>query len=46
MNRYKDWFEQAKRDLDHARKSLEMEDYEWLALLPIKEQKRQWSLYL
>lgn len=29
MNRYKDWFQQAKRDLEHAKKSLKMEDYGW-----------------
>ena len=27
--RYKDWLNQAKRDLRHARHALEDEDYEW-----------------
>ncbi len=29
MNRAQDWFEQAKRDLLHAKHSLEAKDYEW-----------------
>jgi HEPN domain-containing protein len=29
MNRANDWFEQAKDDLNHAKKSLEMGDYGW-----------------
>lgn len=29
MNRAKDWLEQAKRDLEHARKSIGPGDYEW-----------------
>jgi len=29
MNRANDWFEQAKDDLNHAKKSLEMCDYGW-----------------
>jgi HEPN domain-containing protein len=29
MNRANDWFEQAKNDLNHAKKSLEMGDYGW-----------------
>lgn len=29
MNRAKDWLEQAKRDLEHARKSIDLGDYEW-----------------
>lgn len=29
MNRSKDWFEQAKADLKHARNSLEDGDYAW-----------------
>jgi len=29
MNRAKDWFEQAKSDLKHARNSLEDGDYDW-----------------
>ena len=27
--RHEDWMKQAKRDLQHARNSLQMEDYEW-----------------
>lgn len=27
--RHKDWLRQAKRDLEHARRSLEASDYEW-----------------
>ncbi|MBU4312107.1 MAG: HEPN domain-containing protein [Candidatus Omnitrophica bacterium] len=27
--RFKDWMAQAKGDLEHARKSLEMQDYNW-----------------
>lgn len=27
--RYEDWMRQARRDLRHARNSLESEDYEW-----------------
>ena len=27
--RYEDWFRQAKRDLDHAKRSSESRDYEW-----------------
>src|SRR5512133_1437352 len=27
--RYRDWMEQAKRDLEHARRALEGADYEW-----------------
>jgi HEPN domain-containing protein len=29
MRRTEDWLRQAKKDLGHARRSLEMEDYEW-----------------
>ncbi|HAF69878.1 TPA: DNA-binding protein [Candidatus Acetothermia bacterium] len=29
LNRKLDWLRQAKRDLDHARRSLELGDYEW-----------------
>lgn len=29
MQRTEDWLRQAKKDLGHARKSLDMEDYEW-----------------
>lgn len=29
MNRSKDWFEQAKNDLKHAKNSLENADYAW-----------------
>lgn len=29
MNRAKDWLEQARADLDHARHSLEFGDYAW-----------------
>jgi hypothetical protein len=29
MNRYKDWFEQGKRDLERARIDLEHEYFEW-----------------
>lgn len=29
MNRYKDWLEQAKSDLGHAERSIEMGDYAW-----------------
>lgn len=27
--RFKDWIKQAENDLNHARKSLEMQDYSW-----------------
>lgn len=27
--RFKDWLKQAENDLEHARKSLKMEDYSW-----------------
>lgn len=27
--RYKDWFSQAESDLEHAKKSLKMQDYNW-----------------
>ncbi len=29
MRRTEDWLRQAKKDLGHARRSLDMEDYEW-----------------
>lgn len=29
MNRYKDWLEQAKENLGHAERSLNMGDYAW-----------------
>ena len=29
MNRARDWLKQAKRDLEHARRSREFGDYEW-----------------
>lgn len=29
MNRSGDWMEQAKADLDHARKSIDMGDFDW-----------------
>lgn len=29
MNRSKDWFLQARSDLEHARKSLDIGDYDW-----------------
>lgn len=28
-NRYKDWYRQAQADLEHARHSLDVGDYEW-----------------
>lgn len=28
-SRHEDWFRQAKRDLQHARRSVEVGDYEW-----------------
>ena len=31
MNRWPDWWEQAKRDLNHARNSLDDKDFEWAA---------------
>lgn len=31
MNRWRDWWEQGKRDLRHARNALEDADYEWAA---------------
>ncbi len=31
MNRWKDWWDQGKRDLLHARHALEDADYEWSA---------------
>ena len=31
MNRWRDWWEQASRDLVHARHALADEDYEWAA---------------
>ena len=27
--RYKDWLKQAQQDIEHARKSLDMKDYNW-----------------
>ena len=32
VNRYKDWVKQAKLDLDHAKRSLELSHYEWVCL--------------
>lgn len=29
MNRYKDWYEQSKEDIKHAKNSLEVGDYSW-----------------
>ncbi len=29
MNRYRDWLEQARRDLDHARQSIPLSHFEW-----------------
>ncbi len=29
MNRAYDWLKQAKKDLEHAKKSFELKDYEW-----------------
>ena len=31
MNRWRDWWDQADRDLSHARHALEDQDYEWAA---------------
>lgn len=31
MNRWHDWWEQASRDLEHARHALEDKDFEWAA---------------
>jgi len=28
-SRYKDWFNQAKKDISHSRNALESKDYEW-----------------
>lgn len=28
--RYKDWFTQAKNDLEHAKKSLQIQHYNWV----------------
>lgn len=33
MNRSRDWLSQALRDLEHARKSMRLRDYEWAAEL-------------
>ncbi|MCX6096655.1 MAG: HEPN domain-containing protein [Candidatus Bipolaricaulota bacterium] len=30
MNRYRDWLDQARADLDHARKSVALGDYAWV----------------
>ena len=29
MNRFKDWLQQGKRDIEHAERSVEMGDFEW-----------------
>lgn len=29
MNRFKDWFDQGKKDIEHAEKSVDMGDFDW-----------------
>ena len=39
--RYDDWLRQAKRDLSHARRSLEDGEYEWASFAAHKVPRRR-----
>ncbi|MGQ9487201.1 MAG: hypothetical protein ACUVR7_02285 [Armatimonadota bacterium] len=41
MNRSRDWMQQAKFDLEHARKSITLGDYDGRALLRIRRRRRR-----